>query len=177
MPAKGKKLNFSSRDKWRAWLARNHQTVREIWLLYDKKLSETRLISYRDFLDQAVEEAICYGWIDSRVKRIGEIKLGARFTPRRSRSNWSKYNRVRALNLIRDGKMTRAGLDVLPAEWTNENVDGGRTHRRTIADCVDGILVEERKVLVERRRDDDDADPGLIQIPDGHVDPDETLED
>ena len=177
MPAKGKKLNFSSRDKWRAWLARNHQTAREIWLLRDKKLSETRLISYRDFLNQAVEEAICYGWIDSRVKRIGETKLGARFTPRRSRANWSKYNRVRALNLIRDGKMTRAGLDVLPAEWTNENVDGGRSHRGTIADCVDGILVEGRKFLVERRRDDDDADPGLIEIPGGHVDPDETLDD
>ena len=124
-----------------------------------------------------VEEAICYGWIDSRVKRIGQTKLGARFTQRRSRANWSKYNRVRALNLIRDGKMTKAGMDVLPAEWTNENVDGGRTHRGTIADCVDGILVKGRKFLVERRRDDDDADPGLIEIPGGHVNPDETLED
>jgi 8-oxo-dGTP pyrophosphatase MutT (NUDIX family) len=170
-------LNFSSRDKWRAWLARNHQTAREIWLLYDKKLSETRLISYRDFLRDVVEEAICYGWIDSRVKRIGETKLGVRFTPRRSRANWSKYNKARALNLLRDGKMTKAGMNVLPAEWTNENVDRDRTHRGTIADCVDGILVNRRKFLVEKRRDDEDADPGLIEIPGGHVDPDESLED
>ena len=176
-PAKTKRLNFSSRRKWRTWLAKNHRIDREVWLVYDKRLFQSCSIPYSDFLNDAVEEAICYGWIDSRVKRIGETKLGARFTPRRSRTNWSKYNRVRALNLIRDGKMTRAGVDVLPAELTNENVDGGRTHRRTIADCVDGILVEERKVLVERRRDDDDADPGLIEIPGGHVDPDETLED
>jgi len=169
-------LNFSSRDKWRAWLARNHQTAREIWLLYDKKLSETPLISYRDFLDQAVEEAICYGWIDSRVKRIGQTRLGVRFTPRRSRANWSKYNKARALNLIRDGKMRKAGMDVLWTEWTNENVDRDQSHRRTIADCVDGILVERKKFLVEKRRDDDDADPGLIEIPGGHVDPGETLE-
>ena len=170
-------MNFSSRERWRAWLAKNHGIDQEVWLVYDKRLFQSRSISYRDFLNEAVEEAICYGWIDSRVKRIGETKLRARFTPRRSRANWSKYNRVRALNLIRDGKMTRAGLDVLPAEWTNENVDGGRSHRGTIADCVDGILVEGRKFLVERRRDDDDADPGLIEIPGGHVDPDETLDD
>src|SRR5439155_25464450 len=129
MPAKTRRLNFSSRRDWRAWLAKNHRTVRETWLVYDKKLSETRLISYRDFLDQAVEEAICYGWIDSRVKRIVETKLGARFTPRRSRSNWSKYNRVRALRLMQSGKMTKAGVDVLPGEWTSEKVDGGRSHR------------------------------------------------
>jgi len=124
-----------------------------------------------------VEEAICYGWIDSRVKRIGLTKLGVRFTPRRSRANWSKYNKARALNLIHDGKMTKAGMNVLPPELTTENVDRAQTRRRTIADCVDGILVVRRKFLVEKRRDDDDADPGLLEIPGGHVGPDESLED
>ncbi len=176
-PAKTKRLNFSSRRRWRAWLAKNHQIDQEVWLVYDKRLFQSRSISYRDFLRDVVEEAICYGWIDSRVKRIGLTKLGVRFTPRRSSANWSKYNKARALNLIRDGKMTKAGIDVLPAEWTSENVDGGRTHRGIIADCVDGILVEGMKFLVEKRRDDDDADPELIEIPGGHVNPDETLED
>jgi len=138
---------------------------------------QTRAISYREFLGDAVEEAICYGWIDSRVKRIGETKLGVRFTPRRSRGNWSKYNRVRALNLLHKGKMTKAGMDVLPSEWTNKSVKRDQPRRRAVADCVDGILVERRKFLVEKRRDDDDADPGLIEIPGGHVDPGETLED
>jgi mutator protein MutT len=73
--------------------------------------------------------------------------------------------------------MTKAGIDVLPPELTTENVDRNQTHKRTIADCVDGILVDGRKFLVEKRRDDDDADPGLIEIPGGHVDPGETLED
>jgi len=176
-PSKTRRLNFSSRKKWRTWLAKNHRIDQEVWLVYDKRLFRSRSISYRDFLNDAVEEAICYGWIDSRVKRIGETKLGARFTPRRSRTNWSKYNRVRALNLLRDGKMTKAGTDVLPVEWTSENVDKDQANRRTVAHCVDGILVEGRKFLAERRRDDDDADPGLIEIPGGHVDPDETLED
>ena len=140
-------------------------------------LFQTRAISYRDFISYAVEEAICYGWIDSRVKRIGQTKLGVRFTLRRSRGNWSKYNRARALNLLHKGKMTKAGLGVLPPEWTNKNVDRHQTHRRAIADCVDGILVESGKFLVEKRRDDDDADPGLIELPGGHVNPGETLED
>jgi len=177
MPAKGKKLNFSSRDKWRAWLARNHQTAREIWLLYDKKLSETRLISYRDFLDQAVEEAICYGWIESRVERIGRAKLGVRFTPRRSRSNWSKYNGVRALRLIQSGKMTKSGIDVLPREWTSKNLNGKNVQRIIAVDVVAGILMERGRVLVEKRRADDEADPGFVEIPGGHVDPDESLEE
>ncbi len=170
-------MNFSSRRKWRAWLAKNHRLDREVWLVYDKMFFQTRAISYREFLGDAVEEAICYGWIDSRVKRIGETKLGVRFTPRRSRGNWSKYNRVRALNLLHKGKMTKAGMDVLPPEWTNKSVKRDQPRRRAVADCVDGILVERRKFLVEKRRDDDDADPGLIEIPGGHVDPGETLED
>jgi len=177
MPAKIKRLDFSSRRKWRAWIAANHLARKEIWLVYDKRLFRVRSISYRNFLKHAVEEAICYGWIDSRVKRIGETKLGVRFTPRKSRGNWSKYNRARALNLLHRGRMTKAGIDVLPPEWTNKNVDRDQTRRRAIADCVDGILVERRRFLVEKRRDDDDADPGLIEIPGGHVDPDETLED
>jgi mutator protein MutT len=81
------------------------------------------------------------------------------------------------MNLLHHGKMTKAGMNVIPAEWTKENLERDQTRRRTIADCVDGILVERRKFLVEKRRDDDDADPGLIEVPGGHVDPDETLED
>jgi len=176
-PAKSKRLNFSSRKKWRAWLAKNHRVDNEIWLVYDKKLFQTRAISYRDFLGYVVEEAICYGWIDSRVKRIGQTKLGVRFTPRRSRDNWSKYNRVRALKLLRNGKMTKAGTDVLPQEWLVKNLGVENAQRRVIANVVAGILTERRKFLVEKRRADDKADPGFVEIPGGHVDPNETLEE
>ncbi len=71
---------------------------------------------YRDFLTDVVEEAICFGWIDSRVKKIGESKLAIRLTPRRSIENWSKYNKARVLKMIREKRMTKAGLEVLPAE-------------------------------------------------------------
>src|SRR5439155_13266609 len=177
MPAKGKRLNFSSRERWRAWLAKNHGIDQEVWLVYDKRLFHSRSISYRDFLNDAVEEAICYGWIDSRVKRIGETKLGARFTPRRSRANWSKYNRARALKLIHDRRMTRAGRDVLPPERTNKKLDRDLVPRRTIENLAAGILMKGKEFLVEKRRDDEDADPGYVEIPGGHVERDETLED
>ncbi len=111
------KLLFSSRREWRRWLARNHGTKKEIWLIYDKKLFQDHSFSYRDFLSDSVEEAICYGWIDSRVKRIDEYKLGVRFTLRRSPDNWSKYNKARALKMLREEKMTKAGLEVLWPEW------------------------------------------------------------
>src|SRR5712691_13146207 len=141
-------LKFSSRRKWRAWLAKNHLAEKEIWLVYDKKLFRDHSISYRSFLGHAVEEAICFGWIDSRVKRIGQTKLGVRFTPRRSRSNWSKYNRVRAQKLLRDGKMTKAGKDALPQEWPVRNSGVENAQRRVIANVVAGILTENRKFLV-----------------------------
>src|SRR5438445_12290052 len=126
----------------------NSRLYMEDCLFYDKKLCQTRGISYRDFVGYVVEEARCYGWIDSRVKRIGQTKLGVRFTPRRSRDNWSKYNRVRALKLLRNGKMTKAGTDVLPQEWLVKNLGEENAQRRVIANVVDGILTERRKLLV-----------------------------
>jgi 8-oxo-dGTP pyrophosphatase MutT (NUDIX family) len=170
-------VRFFFARNWRAWLAKNHRTAREIWLIYDKKFAQTRLISYRDFLNQAVEEAICYGWIDSRVKRIGETKLGARFTPRRSRDNWSKYNKARALKLLRDSRMTKAGKAVLPVEWTNKRLERDLVQRRAVENLAAGILMKGREFLVEKRRDDEEADPGYVEIPGGHVEKDETLED
>src|SRR2546428_11961526 len=147
-PAKSKRLNFSSRKKWRAWLAKNHRVDNEIWLVYDKKLFQTRATSYRDFLSYVVEEAICYGWIDSRVKRIGQTKLGVRFTPRRSRDNWSKYNRMRALKLLRNGKMTKAGTDVHPQEWLVNHLGVENAKRRKICNGYVGNLTERRRSLL-----------------------------
>jgi 8-oxo-dGTP diphosphatase len=146
-----------------------------VWLVFDKRRFRDRSISYRDFLCDAVEEAICYGWIDSRVKRIGETKLGARFTPRRSRDDWSKNNRVRALMLFHNGMMTRAGIDVLPLGWATKSMDANKSRNRKIAETVDGIIMDGNKFLVEKRRDDDDADPGFIGVPGGHVEKNETL--
>ncbi len=109
-------LPFVTREAWRRWLAENHRRKEEIWLIYDKNVFLKQSFSYRDFLTDVVEEAICFGWIDSRVKKIGESKLAIRLTPRRSIENWSKYNKARVLKMIKEKRMTSAGFEVLPAK-------------------------------------------------------------
>lgn len=99
------------RGQWRSWLARNHLKEREVWLRYYSKSSGKPGISY----DESVEEAICFGWIDSRVKKDENLTFIRRFGPRRSTEAWSKFNIARALKRISEEKMTKAGLAVLPS--------------------------------------------------------------
>jgi len=102
----GETLYITDRKKWRIWLRKNHKTKNEIWLIYYKKHTGKARIPY----DDAVEEALCYGWIDSTVKRIDSSKYAQKFTPRREKSNWSDHNLSRAKMLIKKGKMTKIGL-------------------------------------------------------------------
>jgi uncharacterized protein YdeI (YjbR/CyaY-like superfamily) len=97
----------TSRAQWRKWLARHHATEKEIWLLTDV---EAPAVSYLD----AVEEALCFGWIDSVGKRLSETMRGQRFSPRRPRGNWTELNKARVRRLISLGLMTDAGRAVLP---------------------------------------------------------------
>lgn len=101
-----KTLYVTNRDDWRAWLKKNHSSQKEVWLIYYKKHTGKPRIPY----DDAVEEALCYGWIDSTVKRIDDEKYAQKFTPRNLRSNWSELNRKRARKMINEGRMTNAGL-------------------------------------------------------------------
>jgi uncharacterized protein YdeI (YjbR/CyaY-like superfamily) len=101
-----KTLYFTCREKWRAWLTKNHQTETEVWLIYYKKHSGRPRIRY----DHAVEEALCFGWIDSIVKRIDDEKFMQKFTPRRDSTKWSAVNIRRLRKVIREGRMTDAGL-------------------------------------------------------------------
>jgi uncharacterized protein YdeI (YjbR/CyaY-like superfamily) len=105
-------LDPKTRRVWRAWLEANHAREKEIWLLL--RQGEPGSITYLD----AVEEAICFGWIDGVAKRCGEM-MAQRFTPRRPRSNWTELNKERARRLIQAGKMTEAGRRILPD--LNEN--------------------------------------------------------
>ncbi len=102
----GKTLYVTNRKAWRAWLAKHHGKEKEIWLVYYRKPSGKPRIPYND----AVEEALCYGWIDSTVKKIDEESNAQRFTPRRSNSPLSEMNKERVRRLIKEGKMTPAGL-------------------------------------------------------------------
>ncbi|MFH1248997.1 MAG: YdeI/OmpD-associated family protein [archaeon] len=112
----GKTLYVTNRDDWRAWLSRNHQKEREIWLVYYKKSSGKPRIHYND----AVEEAICYGWIDSTVKKVDDESFAQRFTPRRHGSKISEMNKERVRILIAGNKMTKKGLDAISAVFNPE---------------------------------------------------------
>jgi len=91
---------------WRAWLRKHSRTSREVWLVYYRKSSGKPRLSYND----AVDEAICFGWIDSTVKKVDADRFAQRFTPRRPGSKTSEMNKARARRLIRERRMTRAGL-------------------------------------------------------------------
>jgi uncharacterized protein YdeI (YjbR/CyaY-like superfamily) len=92
------------RPEWRTWLAQNHKTLTEIWVLSDDR-PEYPTVEYLD----AVEEALCFGWIDGIAKRYSSHELAQRFTPRKRHSNWTELNKARARRLIRLGLMTEAG--------------------------------------------------------------------
>jgi len=97
------------RAAWRAWLEHNHRTALEIWLIYDDRPGEPT-VSYLD----SVEEAICFGWIDSLQKRLSAYERAQRFSLRKKRSNWTELNKERARRLIRLGLMSEAGWAALP---------------------------------------------------------------
>ncbi len=101
-------LDPKTRRAWRAWLDSQHRQAKEIWLLLRRE--EPMTITYLD----AVEEALCFGWIDGIAKRYGDGVLAQRFTPRRPRSHWTELNKERARRMLAAGQMTEAGRLVLP---------------------------------------------------------------
>lgn len=105
----GETFYAMSRKAWRAWLAKNHATKREIWLVYPNKASGKRRIAYND----AVEEALCFGWIDSTRKKYCDAACAQRFTPRRKGSAVSWMNKERIWQMIGEGKMTPYGLEAV----------------------------------------------------------------
>ncbi len=104
----------SSREEWRAWLKDNHARLDEVWLVYYKKHTAKPTLSYQE----SVEEALCFGWIDSIAKTIDDERYCHRFTPRRTGSKWSPLNIRLAEKLIAEGKMSRAGLDAFEQRQT-----------------------------------------------------------
>lgn len=123
-------LYVTGREEWRAWLQANHAQVSEIWIIYYKKHTRQPSIPY----DVAVEEALCFGWIDSTAKRIDDARYMQRFTPRKDITNWSEPNKVRVRKLIAERRMTEAGLSKISAE--------------VIAECARSQAPRTKKVLV-----------------------------
>jgi uncharacterized protein YdeI (YjbR/CyaY-like superfamily) len=94
------------RAAWRRWLAKEHGRSPGIWLVFDKKSSRPDRLAYGD----AVEEALCFGWIDSVVRRVDDARYVQLFTPRKAKSTWSRSNKVRVERLLAEGLMAAAGL-------------------------------------------------------------------
>ena len=108
MPAPDyKTFHPKTRSQWRKWLEKNHSTTPGVWLIYYKKSSGKAKMVYND----AVEEALCFGWIDSTLKPLDDERFMQRFTPRKSKSGWSGLNKKRIAKMIIEGLMTKAGLE------------------------------------------------------------------
>jgi uncharacterized protein YdeI (YjbR/CyaY-like superfamily) len=111
-------LYLTKRSDWRTWLKRNYKTKDDIWLVYAKKHTGKPTISYND----TVEEALCFGWIDSTVRTIDEDHFARRFSVRRPKSSYSQSNKERLRALVKEGKVMKDVLASLP-DLTEDNFE------------------------------------------------------
>ena len=114
-------LCMTTREEWRTWLAENHASEKEVWLIHYKKHTGKPGITYED----AVEEALCFGWIDGLLRRLDDERYILRYSPRKKKSIWSELNKERAERMIDQGQMTEAGLAKISeakknGEWYRE---------------------------------------------------------
>lgn len=105
-------LEVRTRREWREWLDAHHTTSSEVWLVFHKRSTGVVCLTY----DDAVEEALCYGWIDSLVRRVDDRRYARKFTPRRADSKWSSANRRRYGRLSEQGLLAEAGLKRAPTD-------------------------------------------------------------
>jgi len=103
-------VQLEDRAEWRAWLRRNHETASGVWLVTWKKPTGRPRVDY----DAAVEEALCFGWVDSKSRSVDDERTSLYFTPRKPKSNWSESNLARVARLEAAGLMTEAGRRALP---------------------------------------------------------------
>ena len=108
MPVSELKTFFAiDRKAWRKWLEKNHANSPDVWLIYYKKTSGKKRLEYND----AVEEALCFGWIDSTIRPIDDERYMQRFSQRKSKSGWSALNKRRIEKMIEQNLMTKPGLE------------------------------------------------------------------
>ena len=143
-------LRVPTRAQWRTWLKRNHDRAREIWLVYERAHKGKRTVTYAE----AVEEAICFGWIDTTVQPIDDKHYMQRFTPRTNERNWSKVNLERFARMEAEGKMTDAGRAKKPADVKPPKA------RLQSGDPVPAFIAEELKKHPEAREFFETLAPG-----------------
>jgi len=121
----------TNRNEWRQWLSENHSRKQSIWLVYYKKKANIQTISYND----AVDEALCFGWIDSTAKSLDNDRYMQYFCKRKKNGTWSKVNKNKIIQLIDSGLMTKAGLDVIEAAKQNGSWE--------ILDTVEELIIPD----------------------------------
>jgi uncharacterized protein YdeI (YjbR/CyaY-like superfamily) len=111
-----KTLDVQTVAAWQAWLARHHQSESEVWLVFYKRHTGRPSIAY----DDAVCEALCFGWIDSLIKRLDDNRYARKFTPRKPGSRWSTANRERYARLQASGRLKPAGVRLAPTDRSGD---------------------------------------------------------
>jgi len=102
-------ISPKNRQEWREWLQENHDKKQSVWLIYYKKKSNILTVTY----SEAVDEALCFGWIDSKAKPLDEEKFMQFFSRRKAKSVWSRINKEKIERLINEGLMTKAGYHII----------------------------------------------------------------
>ncbi len=120
-------LDFESRADWREWLAKNHGLETLVWLVFYKKAKGIPGLLY----EEAVEEALCFGWVDSLIKKLDANRYLRKFTPRNPGSLWSDINKTRAEKMIAAGRMSPPGMALVrearqSGEWDRVRKPGPR---------------------------------------------------
>jgi uncharacterized protein YdeI (YjbR/CyaY-like superfamily) len=139
-----KPVRMRSRALWRRWLERHHGSKREVWLAYYKAHTGKPSVSYVE----AVEEALCFGWIDGQVQRIDDEAWAQRFTPRRPNSTWSKVNLRRFARLTAEGVVTDAGRAAGPTRDTRVAVTFWDRPDVTPPEVTAGLRVSPKALAV-----------------------------
>jgi uncharacterized protein YdeI (YjbR/CyaY-like superfamily) len=137
-----------TRNAWRKWLEKYHSTSPGIWLIYYKKESGKRKFDYAD----AVEEALCFGWIDSLPRKIDNERSALKFTPRKPKSVWSKLNKQRIEKLIEQKLMTPAGLAQIKlakknGSWNTLNSSDLHADHNSMPDDLKKVLSKNKKAM------------------------------
>lgn len=123
-----KTLDVQTLEQWRSWLADHHDSESEVWLVFHKRHTGRPSIAYQDALD----EALCFGWVDSLIKRLDEARYARKFTPRKPDSKWSTVNRKHYARLKASGRLKPPGLNRAP---TDRSYDA-RPSRSTIPEYI-----------------------------------------
>jgi uncharacterized protein YdeI (YjbR/CyaY-like superfamily) len=137
-----------TRKQWRQWLDKNHVTSPGIWIIYFKKESGKPRVSY----NEAVEEALCFGWIDSLPRKLDDARAMLKFTPRKAKSVWSDLNKARVQKLITKKLMTAAGLEKIEqakkdGSWNLLNASNYHAENNLVPGDLQKALSKNKKAL------------------------------